>query len=311
MSESGWNRIDSDAGLFTELVEKLGVENIEINDLFSIDSDSLKQVQPIYGVIFLFKYNKLYREYLNKNQPITGTYDPEYLDNGIFFANQTIQDACATQAVLNVLFNLDDVKLGDELNNFKSFVTGFDSMMIGETISNSDLIRSVHNSFLTPHPFVDEDKQPPSNNDDKDDGLFHFAGYVFKNGKIYELDGLKQYPIMHGDCANQEEFVEKLPQVLQERIAKYGDEVRFSLLAITNNKLEQARSIGDEFEVSNQLYKREMWKSENELRKHDYTGLIVQLLKNISKDMNDEQWEQFLKKGRDKTKQMIAQSINK
>lgn len=176
MSESGWNRIDSDAGLFTELVEKLGVENIEINDLFSIDSDSLKQVQPIYGVIFLFKYNKLYREYLNKNQPITGTYDPEYLDNGIFFANQTIQDACATQAVLNVLFNLDDVKLGDELNNFRSFVTGFDSMMIGETISNSDLIRSVHNSFLTPHPFVDEDKQPPSNNDDKDDGLFHFAG---------------------------------------------------------------------------------------------------------------------------------------
>ena len=101
-----------------------------------------------------------------------------------FFANQTIQDACATQAVLNVLFNLDDVKLGDELNNFRSFVTGFDSMMIGETISNSDLIRSVHNSFLTPHPFVDEDKQPQVIMMIKMMGCFILLGMFSKMGKF-------------------------------------------------------------------------------------------------------------------------------
>ncbi|RCK64772.1 Ubiquitin carboxyl-terminal hydrolase 2 [Candida viswanathii] len=312
MSDSGWNTIDSDAGVFTELVERLGVQDIEINDLFSIDAASLQALAPIHGVIFLFKYSLLDRSHAASNTPITGTYDAGYLDHGVFFANQTIQNACATQAVLNVLLNLDDVDVGDELRNFKGFVTGFDSEMIGETISNSELIRSVHNSFLIPHSFVDEDKpKPPEDRDDKNDGLFHFVGYVWKNGQIYELDGLKQYPIVHGGCENQTQFVEKLPGVIQERISKYGDELRFSLLAITNDKLQQARLTGDNVEVENQLYKREMWKLENELRKHDYTGLIVQLLKNISKDMNDEQWEEFLQKGRNKTQHMIAQSIRK
>lgn len=293
-------------------MEKLGVENIEINDLYSIDSDTLRTLQPIHGLIFLFKYSKLDREFATSNQPITGEYEGNYLDKGIFFAHQTIQNACATQAVLNILFNLQDVSLGEELNNFKSFVRGFDSEMIGETISNSDLIRSIHNSFLAPHSFVDEDKPPPPpDRDDKDDGLFHFVGYIFKQGKIYELDGLKQYPISHGECSGQDEFIQKLPAIVQERISKYGNELRFSLLAVTNNKLEQAQAMGDQEEIASQLHKRELWKKENELRKHDYTGLIVQLLKNISKEKSDKEWEGFLQKGRNKTQQLIAQSIKK
>ncbi|CCG24325.1 Yuh2 ubiquitin C-terminal hydrolase [Candida orthopsilosis Co 90-125] len=312
MSDSGWNTIDSDAGVFTELVEKLGVTNVEINDLYSIDSETLRVLQPIYGVIFLFKYGKKDREHASLNKPITGEYDANYQDMGLFFANQMIQNACATQAVLNVLFNVDDVNLGEELNNFKSFVTGFDSEMIGETLSNSELIRSIHNSFSTPSLVAQEDKPPPQDYDDKTDGLFHFVGYVMKNSQIYELDGLKQYPIKHGECQSQDEFIEKLPGVLQDRISAYdASELRFSLLAITNNKLEQARATGDEVEIASQLDKRELWQRENELRKHDYTGLIVQLLKNISKEKSDQEWEALLQKGRNKTQQTIAQSIKK
>ncbi|EGW31067.1 uncharacterized protein SPAPADRAFT_142267 [Spathaspora passalidarum NRRL Y-27907] len=312
MSEGGWNTIDSDAGVFTELVEKLGVQDVEFNDLYVIDTDSLATLQPVHGVIFLFKYGKLYRQYASDgNKPLDGTYDNDYLEHDIFFAQQTINNACATQAALNVLFNVDGIDLGEELSNFRSFVTGFDSFMIGETISNSDLIRSVHNSFSTPSMFVDEDKpQPPS--DYESDSLFHFVGYVYKSGRIYELDGLKSYPIIHEECSSQQEFIEKLPGVIQRRIAKHGEnELRFSLLAVTNNKLEQARTIGDESEVHHQLHKREVWSHENELRKHDYTGLIVELLKNISKNKTDEEWEELLKKGRKHTQQLIQQRIAK
>lgn len=65
-------------------MEKLGVENIEINDLYSIDSDTLRALQPIHGLIFLFKYSKLDREFATSNQPITGEYEGNYLDKGIF-----------------------------------------------------------------------------------------------------------------------------------------------------------------------------------------------------------------------------------
>ncbi|ODV78694.1 ubiquitinyl hydrolase [Suhomyces tanzawaensis NRRL Y-17324] len=302
MSESGWNTIDSDAGVFTELVEKLQIQNVEINDLYAIDTDSLRSLDPLYGVIFLFKYGKVDRDHAQDgNKPLTGQYDPSYQDKGIFFANQTIQNACATQAVLNVLFNKDELDLGPELANFKAFVTGFDSEMIGDTISNSELIRSVHNSFSAPNSLILDSEKKPEDHDDKNDGLFHFVGYLRTNGHIYELDGLKSYPIKHTACESNDQFYEKLPLVIQERISKYDmSELRFSLLGITNNKLQASRELGDVEGINIELNKREMWKKENELRRHDYTGLIVELLKSVSRNSTDDEWQALLNDARKK-----------
>ena len=73
------------------------MKDVEINELYSIDSDSLSQLDPVYGVVFLFKYGKIDREYAsNGNRPLDGDYDVDYENKGIFFANQTIQNACAT-----------------------------------------------------------------------------------------------------------------------------------------------------------------------------------------------------------------------
>lgn len=85
MSESGWNTIDSDAGVFTELVDKLEIKNIQFEDLYSIDTETLNENSPIYGVIFLFKYGKIDREAAsNGNFPLSGEYDEDYQEKGIF-----------------------------------------------------------------------------------------------------------------------------------------------------------------------------------------------------------------------------------
>ena len=73
-----WCTIESDPGVFSELVRKIGVKGIQFEELFDLDDSSLKHIQPVYGLIFLFKWVKSSekREILAE-----GTYDPT-----LFFA---------------------------------------------------------------------------------------------------------------------------------------------------------------------------------------------------------------------------------
>lgn len=299
--------------MFNELAKKLGIQNVQFEDIYSIDKDSFESLSPLYGIIFLFKYGRVDRMHAEDgNRPIDGEYDKQYQDKGIFFANQTIQNACGTQAILNVLLNVPGLNVGDELSNFKSFVEGFDGEMSGSTISNSELIRAAHNSFSPPALFVDEDKnQPPPDQDDKDDGLFHFIGYMNIHGRIYELDGLKSFPIVHETCNSQDEFFDKLPNVLGRRIAKYGNELRFTLLGITRDRLEYFKEIGDNHGIEQELSKREAWKKENESRRHDHLGLLVQLVKEIGKLKSDEEWNLLLDKAKKKGQERLFDNIKK
>jgi ubiquitin carboxyl-terminal hydrolase L5 len=76
--------------------------------------------RPIYGLIFLFKWQK--EPESEKRQPLTD-YDPE-----LFFANQVINDACATYALLSILMNrAKELDLGDELRNLRDFTLGLPS----------------------------------------------------------------------------------------------------------------------------------------------------------------------------------------
>lgn len=295
---SGWNTIVSEPGVFTKLVSNLGVENVQIDELYSIDSHSLREVAPIYAVIFLFKYSNVDREYANRNQPLDGEYDANFRENGVFFAQQTIQNACATLAVLNALFNSsEEINLGEELQNLRLFTLDFDPEMCGETLSNSEVIRTVHNSFSAPR-FIDTGDQPKPPRDDKDDGLYHFVAYMNIHNTIYELDGLKQYPIKHETLSSPDEFYDKLPAVLQRRISKYEGEIRYSLLAITSDKLQQYLLLGDEAGVQQETYKRQQWDYEINLRKHEYSRLTATLVKNIFGKMSDEEWAQAVRKAK-------------
>mmetsp|Transcript_772 Transcript_772/g.1809 ORF Transcript_772/g.1809 Transcript_772/m.1809 type:complete len:358 (+) Transcript_772:81-1154(+) len=219
-----WCTIESDPGVFTELIQKCGVKNIQVEELYSLDDD-FSHMKPMYGLIFLFKWRPE-----QDDRPTDVGCDEE-----LFFARQMITNACATQALLSILLNIrsDEVDIGDSLQNFKDFVIAMPPDMRGEAINNLDNVRLAHNSFNRPEPFLPDKKEVAG----PDDDVFHFIAYIPFKDKIYELDGLKPGPICLGDLNEGQDWIEAVAPHIQSRIARYAaSEIRFNLMAVIKDQ---------------------------------------------------------------------------
>ncbi len=117
------------------------------------------------------------------------------------------------------------------LTEFKSFTTGFDAAVRlyyylsmswfdllqsrGLCLSNSELIRTVHNSFARRELFEMVDLRAP----EKDDN-YHFVTFLPIDGRIYEFDGLREGPIDLGAIAADSDWIDAIRPVIERRIQK-------------------------------------------------------------------------------------------
>jgi len=275
-----WCTVESDPAVFTELIEKFGVEDVQVEEVYDLES-AADRLDPIYGYIFLFKWQPDNRTGLTILEDIPG----------VFFAKQMIQNACGTQAIINMLMNREDaVNIGQTLKEFKSFTTGFRSEDTGAALANAETIKKAHNSFRRNDPFTIESVEGGEKED-----AFHFISYVPNNGVLYELDGLQRGPIAHGECTN-ENWLQKVKPIIQQRMDSYaGNEVRFTLLAVCKKlktKYEEQLAQTEDQNLRAELQakiaeeddKHAKWKKANTRRKHNYVPFICALLKGVARN---------------------------
>lgn len=133
--------------MFTSVVRSLGVQGVEVEEVYSIEAwaiDHLRYVTSLRlpfvilisqfiiirlrakGLIFCFPHERDFHPKSDFSDPTA---------QAIWFANQLSDDACATQAILNVLLNIQDVRLGDKVQSFKDDTADFDSVVSKETTS--------------------------------------------------------------------------------------------------------------------------------------------------------------------------------
>ncbi|XP_003380922.1 putative ubiquitin carboxyl- hydrolase ubh-4 [Trichinella spiralis] len=233
--------------------------------------------RPIHGFIFLFRWLKKEMRKEVDDSPQTCT--------DVYFSQQVIQNACASQALINLLLNCDhpDVDLGPTLKEFKDFTYDLDSASRGLCLTNSEKIRAVHNSFGRQQLFEIDDQQKLDEED-----VFHFVTYVPVNDGVYELDGLRAAPLRLGTVASDVLFC-----------FSYGEsEVRFNLMAvISDQKLKYEREMekfaqaGDSAEVDRLVAliaaedaKRERYAMEAARHRHNYVPFIVELLRILAEE---------------------------
>ncbi len=80
-SGNQWCTIESDPGVFTELINNIGVSGVQFDELYDVSIEEFERLKPIYGLIFLFKWDKTVIE--NDNRAAESYYDPN-----LFFAEQ-------------------------------------------------------------------------------------------------------------------------------------------------------------------------------------------------------------------------------
>jgi len=221
----GWSTIESDPAVFTSLSRDFGIRGTQVEEIVTMEDAEFSNLAPIYGLIFLFKWT----------QDMASTHRASSTcvqNHNLYFAKQVIHNACGTQALLNIMMNAEGINLGKELTEFKTFTADFPPDLKGEAMSNSEMMRSCHNSFARPEPFeMEEDKSK------KDGDAYHFTAYMPVDGKLWELDGLQEGPILLGDCRDSTQWWKQVRSILQERIEKYSsNEIRFNLLAVCANK---------------------------------------------------------------------------
>lgn len=286
--DSGWCTIESDPGVFTELLRSIGVKDVQLEELYTLDKDHIRSFGHIYGIVFLFKYRDDERQKARTRSGRVVNPPPDRL----FFANQTIQNACATQAILSVVMNVPEVTIGDELERFRDFCQGMDSVTKGMVVSNSEVIRSAHNSFAPQQQFVVENSVMMEKEDP-----FHFVAYIPHDGKVYELDGLQEGPREHGSVDEKGDWLDLVTPVIQRRIEEYnGSEIRFNLMVVVEDPRarlekmieecrkngEEGKIVGLEAELIGEREKHERWETENVRRRWNYVPFIVDLFKKLA-----------------------------
>ncbi|KAG0647183.1 Ubiquitin carboxyl-terminal hydrolase isozyme L5 [Hyphodiscus hymeniophilus] len=241
----GWVELESEPTLFNHILREYGVKDVKVQEVFGLEDEALN---------FLPYWDEDDEE--AEEMPKCPNY--------VWFANQTITNACATIALLNIVMNVPVINLGEDLSAFKAETKGLKPPYRGHTLGENEFIRSIHNSFARRVDMLNADlvlsndydtwvkvnntrkKKGPArqarskttkrkkNNEDEEPG-FHFIAYVPINGNVWRLDGMQRQPVNLGEASKN--WIELARENINLRIAQHDSELQFNLMALCRSPL--------------------------------------------------------------------------
>ncbi|KAK9377445.1 ubiquitin carboxyl-terminal hydrolase [Lipomyces chichibuensis] len=260
----GWGTIESDPSIFTNILKEAGVKGAKVVELYSMDTDSLHALPPIFGLIFLFRWISDEEDQKSTKQPKKSKENIE--SDGLhepWFANQVPDNACASVALLNIVLNASStgsesrLELGEHLQRFREFTESFNPTARGMALTNFDFLRQIHNQYTQAselreqcvqlHRHAKRAKRKRSTyEDEEDEENFHFIAYVPVSGVVWQLDGLHNDPVKVAEVEDICKWPGLAVPCIQERISKYSmDEIRFNLMAVVPDDESEGQSIDE------------------------------------------------------------------
>ncbi|KAL4805254.1 ubiquitin carboxyl-terminal hydrolase [Aspergillus unguis] len=242
--KSSWNgfcELESEPALFNVMLREFGVTGIKVQEVVSLDDELLAFLnKPVYGIIFLFRWREDDPEKQEASCP-----------EGLWFANQTASNACASVALLNIVNNIEGANIGENLQNFKDFTMPFTPALRGDAINNFQFVKEIHNSFARKMDMLNSDLQlkneatarrnrskKRSREEHEADAGFHFIAFVPALGKVWKFDGLERQPQALGEFEPESDWLSLVKPDIQARMDEYeDDQIEFSILGLVRDPL--------------------------------------------------------------------------
>lgn len=149
---------------------------------------------------------------------------------------QIIPNSCASHALLSVLLNSTNVALGPVLDDLKAYSRGMDPEHKGRAIGNYPHLARTHDNHAKPNrlkPLAKGQVVVSSSTQD----AFHYSSFVPIGGRLYEMDGLKPYPVDHGEWTQMEGWTALFQCIIQQRLNQSKD-ICFNLMAVVHDPMQ-------------------------------------------------------------------------
>ncbi|OQD80145.1 hypothetical protein PENANT_c039G02502 [Penicillium antarcticum] len=177
----------------THLCRSLGISpTLTFHDVLSTTPDMLSHIPRPVNALILLADTPIYLATRSAVEPTIHLYAGSGPEEPVLWMRQTIGHACGLMAVLHVVLNLDSGKhvTGSELQALVKKAVELQPTERAELLYQSKFLEEAHmdaasqGCSIVPSP--------------REDCGFHFVAFVRKEGKVWELNGGMNGPLLRG-----------------------------------------------------------------------------------------------------------------
>lgn len=222
--------MESNPETMNKYLKRLGVsDKWRMVDVVSLDADDLSWLpRPVLALMLLFPLSKTYEE-LRKEQEKDFIKKGHQVPKDVVHLKQVLSNICGAIALVHsVANNTNQIELEDGLlKSYLNDAKGLDAAAKGALLENSRPILEAYKDVVASASQEDVNAHENVSN--------HFITFVHKDGKLYELDGRRSFPIDHGPTS-EEQFLEDAVKVLRAFMAREPDNLNFNVMALVKEQ---------------------------------------------------------------------------
>lgn len=228
MEGQRWLPLEANPEVMNQFLRQLGlVPTWQFGDVYGLEAEVLSLVpRPVCAVLLLFPITEKYETFRQEEEAKIKAQGQE-VSSDVYFMKQTIGNACGTIGLIHAVAN-NQRHLEFETNSpLKAFLLQSAKMSPEEKaafLEKDESIRVTHESS------AQEGQTEAPSLDEKVD--LHFIAFVNVEGHLYELDGRKPFPIVHGKTT-EGTFLEDSAEVCKKFMARDPQELRFTVVALS------------------------------------------------------------------------------